>query len=73
MRKIIAVVVLVGGTVSLSSASANALTDLPPASTYEQCIKNGRALGYSAADVETKCLCLFHRERMTGSGRCGRH
>jgi len=33
--------------------------NVQPSKTYAECIKNGRTLGYSAADVERKCKGLY--------------
>ena len=76
MSKITVVLLLLSGTIPLSSA--NAAGDCPPgqvmhrmgggcvaavtpAKTYAGCLQNGRKMGYSAADVETYCKQKFQK------------
>jgi hypothetical protein len=74
MSKITIVLALFGGVIPLSSANAfgdcppgqvmhraagGCVPAFTPAKTYAECIRNGRTMGYSAADAESYCKRKF--------------
>jgi hypothetical protein len=76
MNKITVLIAFLGAVIPLRSANAfgdcppgqvmhraagGCVPIVTPAKTYAQCLRNGRTMGYSAADAETYCKRKFPR------------
>jgi len=75
MRKTITIIITVLAVGGATSSAANAENDCPPglvryrmsgdckpaapAKTYAECLRNGRAMGYSSASAESYCKTKF--------------